>query len=270
MSPAPRLSAALAVENEADVLEACLASLTFCDEIVVVDGGSTDGTIAVAEHAGARVLRHDSSDGGIHANKNRAIDACAGPWILSIDADERVPRALADEIREKIHLSDAAGASGARAFTVKRKTYWGDHWVRSCGWWPGETIRVFAKGATRWPLEVHRTPAYVGPTGAIRNALEHRSVSDWGDWLRKVRHFSGCEAVEMHRAGRRVRFYRDVVLAPPVVFLRKYIGQSGWKDGRVGLYVSVSAALAVFFKYARLAEIEAGGAEPNLGGRGGR
>lgn len=262
-----RISAAFAVQDEAHHIGAALASVSFCDEIVVVDGGSRDATVEIARRAGARVIEHPSSDGGIHANKNRAIAAATGDWILSLDADERVPEALAEDIREALRLSEASGSTGPHAYRISRRTYWGKNWVKSCGWWPSETIRLFRKGATQWPLEVHRVPVHAGPTGRLKTPLEHFSVKDWGDWLRKVRHFSGCEAVEMHRAGRRVSFFRDILLAPKITFLRKYLLQGGWREGRIGLYVSFSAALAVFFKYARLAEIEAGGERPDLGER---
>lgn len=258
------ISAALAVENEADVLPATLVSLGFCDEVVVVDGGSTDGTVEIARRFGARVIEHPSSDGGVHANKNRACEAARGDWILSLDADERVTPALADEIRAAVSRPE-----GPDAYSIPRKTYWGDRWVRACGWWPARTIRLFRKGTVRWPDEIHGVPVCSGTVGELREPLEHRSIRDWDDWMRKVRHFSAVEAVEMHRAGRRATWLR-LAVAPPVVFLRKWLFQGGISEGRVGFYVSVSAALAVFFKYARLAEIEAGSPLPDVGGRDAR
>lgn len=264
----PTIAAAVIAENEAHILERCLRSLAFCDEIVVVDGGSTDGSDRIAAACGARVIRHPSGDGGIHANKNRAIEAATSDWILSIDADEVVSPELAAEIRAV--LADPAAAP---AWRVARRTWFLGRWIRHCGWWPGYVVRLWRRGVTRWPLEVHRVPDPNGPCGTLAEPLEHFSYADIADWGRKVLHFSGCEAVEARRRGERIAGWRlawALTAAPVLVFARKIVRQSAWRDGVAGIVIAGSAAFATWLRAVRAWEIDALGREPELGGRPGR
>lgn len=262
----PRISAVVICENEAHIIGKCLESLRFCDEIVVVDGGSRDQTIAIAETAGARIIRHPSSAHGIHYNKNLGATEAAGEWILSIDADEVVPKELADEIRAVITTPEFP------CYQVARRTYFLGDWIRHSGWWPGYVIRLWKKGHTEWPMEVHRVPDPHGPFGTLRNPLDHFSYIDLADWGRKVIHFSGCEAVETQNRGEKLEGLRLIYalsLRPVMIFVRKLFFMNGWRDGMRGLIIAGSAAFASWLRAARIWELESG-IRPDLGGRTGR
>ena len=146
-----RLSVAIITLNEERNLAECLASVAFADEIVVVDGGSQDRTCEIARAAGASVI--DAPDWlGFGVQKNRAIDACSGDWVLSIDADERVPQVLRDEIQ---------GALANPAFDVyemPRSSYYCGRFMRHSGWWPDYVRRLFRRGTARFsPAPVHES-----------------------------------------------------------------------------------------------------------------
>lgn len=262
-----KLSAVVIAENEEAVIGRCLASLSFCDEIVLVDGGSRDRTIEIAESHRARVIRHSSSTHGIHFNKNLGADEAKGEWILSIDADEEVSPALAREIGATI--TDARFS----CYRVPRRTYFVGEWIRHCGWWPGYVIRLWRKGRTKWPLEVHGVPQADGECGTLAEPLEHYSYANLAEWLVKVGHFSGCEAEEAVRGGRvpgKAKLALALTLQPAIVFARKLVRQSAWRDGFPGLVVAGSAAVASWLRAARLWEILQTGVHPDLGGREGR
>lgn len=261
------LSAVVIAENEEPIIGRCLEALAFCDEIVLVDGGSTDRTIELAREKGARIIEHSSLERGIHFNKNLGAEAATGDWILSIDADEIVSPELATEIRAAL----ATGTS--TCYRLSRRTWFLGRWIRHSGWWPGQVIRLWKRGATRWPLEVHGVPAASGPVGALHAPLDHHSYADLADWGRKVMHFSGCEAVERLARGAapgRVELILGLTLRPLAVFARKLIWLSGWRDGHHGLVVAGSAAFATWLRYARLWECGLTGKPPALGGRKGR
>ena len=146
-----RLSVTLATLNEAEHLDACLRAVSWADEIVVVDDGSTDGTVEVARQHTDRVIVRPSH-GNFHANKNLAIQTATGNWILSLDADEIVPPELGAEIRAAIEVTRHA------AFRLGRRNYFLGRWIRHGGWYPDRIIRLFRRGITEWPLEIHWVP----------------------------------------------------------------------------------------------------------------
>lgn len=266
-SASPQLSAVVIAENEAPIIGRCLDALAFCDEIVLVDGGSTDLTIEIAREKGARIIEHSSLEEGIHFNKNLGADATRGDWILSIDADEVVSPELSIEIRAAI-LTGAASC-----YRLPRRTWFLGRWIRHSGWWPGHVIRLWKRGATRWPLEVHGVPAESGAVGTLHEPLDHHSYLDLADWGRKVLHFSGCEAVERMARGAapgRLELIVGLTLRPLAVFARKLFWTSGWRDGLHGLVIAGSAAFATWLRYARLWEYNLTGKPPALGGRKGR
>lgn len=265
--PHSSIAGVVIAENEAHVLDRCLHALWFCDELIVVDGGSTDGSDAIAKARGARLIRHSSSDHGIHYNKNLGCVAATADWVLSIDADEIVSPELATEIRRTLQ------APAYPCYQVARRTWFLGRWIRHCGWWPGHVVRLWRRGHTAWPLEVHRVPDPMGPCGTLAEPLDHYSYLDIADWGRKVIHFSGCEAVEAKRRGETVRGAKlvyQLTLAPVIVFLKKVVAQSAWRDGVAGLVIAGSAAFATWLRAVRHWEITVLKREPNLGGRAGR
>jgi len=262
-----KLSAVVICENEEHIIGDCLRALKFCDEIVVVDGGSTDQTVAIAQEAGAKIIRHSTQEHGIHFNKNLGAQHASGDWILSIDSDEIVPAQLADEIRHELKSPKFS------CYRVARRTFFLGKWIKHSGWWPGYVIRLWKKGHTEWPMEVHRVPAANGPYGTLEHPLDHFSYRDLADWGRKVIHFSGCEALETKARGEELKgaaLIYALSLRPAMIFMRKLILMSAWRDGLHGVVVAGSAAFAAWLRAARLWELETLGVKPPLGGRTGR
>lgn len=258
-----RISAVVIAENEEHVIEACLKSLAFCDELILVDGGSTDRTVEIAQRLGARVIHHPSGTHGIHYNKNLGAREANGDWILSIDADEQVSPELAAELREMIRKN-------LPCYRVARRTYFLGKWIKHCGWWPGYVVRLWKKGHTEWPPEVHQVPDPHGECGTLENPLDHYSYVDIEDWGRKVLHFSGCEAVEAQNRGEKIgrgALVYALSVRPAFIFLQKLVVMSAWKDGMHGLVISGSAAFASWLRAVRRWEMDVTGKKPQLGGR---
>lgn len=198
----PRLSVAIIARNEADRLPGCLASVRgLADEIVVLDTGSTDDTIALAEAAGARVARHDFL--GFGPTKQMAADLTRGAWILSLDADERLSPALAAALRQVLDDPSAADAYelNRRMILLGRMLRFGglrDEWV----------VKLFRRGRGRFTTDqVHEHVETTGRTGRLKGPLEHHTVRSLGDYVRKVEWYAAMRADELAARGVRWRVW---------------------------------------------------------------
>lgn len=243
-----RLSAILITRNEAANIEACLATLGFADEIVVVDQGSIDGTAEKARALGARV--HTAVDWpGFGRQKNRALDLAQGHWVLSIDADERVPEALAQEILRAIE-----GGGAPDAFEVPRLTEFCGQWIHHCGWTPDRVTRLFRRDRARFTDDlVHERVVTNGnaPVGRLREPLLHHSYPSPEHYWRKLQQYSHDWAVQQHERGRRTTMGRAIASAV-VAFIRSYFVRLGFLDGAMGLAVCTYQAQAAYGKYFEL------------------
>lgn len=250
MSQRTPISACVIAKDEVDRIQGCLESLVFCDEILVLDSGSTDGTVDLCRRLGARVIETDWP--GWVKQKNRAVAAATHDWILSLDADERVDATLA----ARITALAAAGLEAPRApigYEVTRKVHYLGRWIRHSGWYPEWRIRLFDRRHARWGgVDPHDHVEASGRVGRIREGnLEHFTYRSMSDHLRQMIRFSEAAAEEMYKAGRR-RSLAAMLLRPPFRFLRMYVLQRGFLDGRAGLVIAMLAATSVFLKYARL------------------
>lgn len=277
------VSAVVIAENEGERIEACLRALSFCDEVILVDGGSKDRTVELARPLVTKVIEHSAAEHGLNYNKNLGAEAASSEWVLSIDADEIVSPELAAEIKRVIAAPEMGSEQGSEqeseqeselgsdCYRVARKTYLLNHWVKCCNWWPGYVIRLYRKDATKWPPGVHEVPACAGPVGTLKEPLDHYSYPDLGRYILKMEHFTRTEAREKYERGVRLtpgNAPKNLFAKPVVSFLRKYFGQGGWREGIPGFFVSVSAAIAVFMNYIRLWEIQSTGKLPSQGDRG--
>ena len=238
------LSVVVITHNEAANLRACLDSVPFADEIVVLDSGSSDDTVAIATACGARVSQ--SSDWpGFGPQKNRALALATGDWVLSLDADERVTPQLAAQIQ-------AAIASGRHeAYEIARLTRFCGTWIRHCGWTPDYVLRLFRRGQASFSDDlVHErvVTELATPPGRLTSSLLHESYPTPAHYWRKLEAYSQAWALQQHRQGRRASMARAGAAAA-VAFLRSYLLRLGFLDGAMGFAVCTMQAQAAFGKY---------------------
>ena len=237
-----RLSIAIITLNEERNLADCLASVAFADEIVVIDGGSHDRTCDIARAAGARVI--ESLDWrGFGVQKNRAIDACSGDWVLSIDADERVPEALRDEILMALR------APAFEVYEMPRRSYYCGRFMRHSGWWPDYVRRLLRRGTARFSsAPVHESLQTDGKIGRLGSPLEHWSFRTMEQVLHKVDHYSSLSAPMVLQRGRRPTVM-TAVLHGASAFFRTYFLKRGFLDGSHGFMLAVSNAEGTYYRY---------------------
>jgi glycosyltransferase involved in cell wall biosynthesis len=237
----PRLSAIVITFNEAANLPDCLASLAFCDEIVVVDRGSADATQAIARAAGATVI--EQSWLGYGPQKNVALAHATGDWVLSLDADERVPPALAAEIRAAI------AADGPAAYDMPRSSTFLGRPMRHSGWWPDRVLRLFRRGSGRFTDDVvHERVVVGGPVGRLAHPIEHHPVRRIEDAIGRMDRYSSLGAEKLIARGKTGGF--GTALARGwFAFLRTYVLQLGFLDGREGFILAVANAEGTYYRY---------------------
>jgi glycosyltransferase involved in cell wall biosynthesis len=245
----PKISVAIITKNEEENIRECLESVRWADEIVVVDGGSTDRTRDICREFEARVFEEEWK--GFARQKNSAVDKTRNEWVLSLDADERISPELQKEIQERLAVD-----SPADGFYMARKNYFSHHWIRYCGWYPDYNLRLFRKSRGRF-LEraVHEKVKIQGRTETFKNPLIHRTYASVSEFLQRMDRYSNLAAVEMRREGKKVR-HRDLVLRPPFTFLQMYLLRGGFLEGYRGFLLSKLYAFYTFAKYSKLKEME--------------
>lgn len=248
------VSAALITRDAVRTLEAALASVAFCDEVVVLDSGSSDGTVELARAQGARVAHRDWT--GFRDQKNAAAAACRHEWILSLDADEAVTPLLADEIG-RLFTESTPTAAG---FTMPRLTRYLGREIRHAGWYPDRAIRLYDRSRGRWVGgAVHERVEVDGAVGVLQGDLLHDPYASLAHHFEKMNHYTSLAADTLHTRGRRASWI-DWTIRPGLVFWKKYVAQRGFLDGGPGLLVAASTATYSFLKYAKLWERQRGDA----------
>ncbi|HZE91527.1 MAG TPA: glycosyltransferase family 2 protein [Rhizobacter sp.] len=254
-----KLSVVIISKNEAERIEACLRSVAWADEIVVVDADSSDATRDIARRFTPQV--HDLPWRGFGPQKQAAVELALHDWILSVDCDERVTPELADEI-QAILCSDAPND----AYTVPRRTFLGAKEIRHSGWSPDRSLRLFKRSAARFSDSlVHERVVTSSPVGRCRNYLLHYSFAGLAPLLFKLNQYTDLSARMMFANGRSCSIF-DLTLRPLAAFIKAYVLKAGFLDGFNGVVVSVSTAVNVFYKYAKLRELSEERARLNQSG----
>ena len=244
-----KISAVIITLNEEKKIAACLASLSFVDEIVVVDSGSSDKTEEICQSY-PHVKFFNQPWLGFGPQKNYAVSLATHEWILSIDADEVVPPDLADEILAGINANN-----GYAGFWLNRKNMYQKQWIRHGGWWPDEILRVFQKNKGRFNnRKVHESVEVDGTTRRLQAALEHYSYNGPEDFILKMHSYAMAGARQMFVDGRRGGALLAVIRGI-AAFVKGYILKRGFLDGRAGLLIAVSGAMGVFYKIIKLSEL---------------
>ena len=252
---APRVSAIVICLNEERKIDRCLASLAWVDELVVVDAGSTDRTVAIARTHGATV--HTNPWPGFAAQRTFALAQVTGDWVISLDADEELEPGLVHEIR----MALARCPAEIDGLVMPRKTRYLGRWITHGEWYPDDKLRVFrrTRGACTTE-EVHEIFTVPGRTLRLSGHILHYSHDDIAHHVRKVDQYAGLAAAARHRAG--VRSSLGRLLSDPIRrALRAYVWRRGFLDGTAGLIISVLTGLYVFLIHARLFELELSPAE---------
>ena len=236
----------IAMNEEASIARA-LHSVAFADQIVVVDSGSHDRTVEIARGLGAKVAVTDDWP-GFGPQKNRALDLATGDWVLSLDADEWLTAASADEIRRVI----GAGATGAAAYRMPRRSSFCGRFMRHSGWWPDYVVRLFRRGSARFSDDsVHERLIVEGSIGTLRQPIMHETFVDLEDMLVKMNSYSTLTARRLRQDGKTAGLVEAVARAA-WAFIRTYFLRAGFLDGREGFMLAVATAEGTYYRYAKL------------------
>ena len=256
----PLLSVIIITKNEAANIAECIASVRFADEVVVLDGGSTDQTVALAQSAGARVSICADWQ-GFGPQKNRVLALATKDWVLSLDADERVPPELARQLQQ------AMGSERFEAYSIPRLTQFCGTWIHHCGWTPDRVLRLFRRDAARFSDDlVHeRIELLRGSVGQLKPPLLHYSYPSPAHYWKKLEQYSQAWAQQRFLAGQRASMWR-AGLAGLMAFVRSYVLRLGFLDGAMGFAVCTMQAQAAFGKYFALYCLNKNNADSNLDG----
>jgi glycosyltransferase involved in cell wall biosynthesis len=239
------LSVIIITKNEASRIGDCLASVQFADEIIVLDGCSTDATADIARACGAQV--HQVADWpGFGPQKNRVLALATQPWVLSIDADERVTPALQAEIKQTLAQPTYDGYQIARLSEFCGKK------IRHSGWWPDYVVRLFRRELGAFDnVPVHEQVLVQGRVGKLKSWFLHFPFDDLDALITKINRYSSDAAKMMALKGRRVGVF-GLIKHSVWTFIRIYLLRRGFLDGRHGFVLAVTAASGSFLRYSKL------------------
>jgi len=236
--------------NEGHNIVACLESVRWADELIVVDSGSVDLTVELARQFPAKVMQMQWR--GYGATKNEALQYATGDWILWLDADERVTPELATEIRQHIKEDDGTFAG----YSIARRAYFLGKWIKHCGWYPSRVTRLFRRTKGKFTeTKVHEQLLLDGTTSHLNNDLLHYTDPDLYHYFQKFNRYTSLAAEDLVAAGKRFSLF-DLITRPPFVFFKMFILRLGFLDGLHGFILSVSSMAYVFVKYAKLWELQ--------------
>ncbi|MDF3822524.1 glycosyltransferase family 2 protein [Leptospira sp. 96542] len=246
-----RLSVIIITKNEAANIEDCLRSVAFADEVIVLDSGSSDGTVEIARKLGAIVKVSDWS--GFGPQKNKALALATGDWVLSLDADERISPQLQAEIQTVVKND----GTGKDAWEIPRLTQFCGQWIHHSGWTPDYVLRLFRRGSAQFSSDLLHERVVMADGGnsgrkvsvaRLKSQLLHFSFPTPAHHWRKVEQYSLLWAQQRHAAGKRTSMWRAAGAAF-VTFIRSYFFRLGVLDGAMGFALCVAQAQGAFAKY---------------------
>ncbi|HYL75984.1 MAG TPA: glycosyltransferase family 2 protein [Bryobacteraceae bacterium] len=239
-----KISAAIITFNEERNISRVLESLRCCDEIVVVDSGSTDRTVELATKHGARVL--ESSWRGYAGQKNYASERCEHDWVLSLDADEALSEALEGEIWQI-----KKNGPDFDAYTMPRMAQYLGRWILHSGWYPDRKVRLYDRRHAKWVGDfVHESVLVEGRIGHLKSSILHFTCSSLSEHLKTMDRYTTLAAEQLVEQKKAIG-WRHLALEPPWTFVKTYVLQRGFLDGAEGLAIAHMAALYNFLKYAK-------------------
>ncbi|MEK7865427.1 MAG: glycosyltransferase family 2 protein [Planctomycetota bacterium] len=245
------LTACILTFNEERNLPDCLASVSWADEILVVDSHSKDRTVEIATTAGARVVQRAWE--GMNNQRAFAIQEAKHDWVLCLDADERVSKELREEVASAVARQD-----GVAGYEVSRHTWYLGRWIDHGGWYPDLKLRLFRREKARTVgTDPHDRIEVDGPVGRLNGELHHYTYRNFSQQIGTIDRFSETASRELFDGGERFRVWK-LLLRPPLKFLECWVWKLGLLDGLPGLVIAVASAFNVFSRYVKLWEKERG------------
>lgn len=246
-----KLSVVLATFNEEEFLPECLASIKdLADEVIVIDGSSTDKTAQIAKKAGAQVFIEPNRP-MFHTNKNIGIDRASGKWILLLDADERIPKKLSREIRAVVNSNPPENA-----YWIKRKNFFLGRYLKKGGQYPDPVIRLFRRGKARLPEKsVHEQMEVEGKTGRLENEILHQATEKFSRYLLRFNRYTSLEAFDLKRKNFSINpatIIIYIIVVPIRTFLSLFFRHQGFRDGFPGFVFALFSGFhhsVSFIKY---------------------
>ena len=238
------LSVIIITKNEAEQIRECLESVRWADEMVILDSGSTDGTVGICLEFTDNVFETDWP--GFGPQKNRALEKATGDWVLSIDADERIFPELRQEIEQALTSKQFQG------YEIPRSSYYCGRQIRHSGWWPDYIVRLFRRDSARFSDSlVHEHVEVQGAVGRLRTPLIHYSFGNFEEVLDKMNRYSTYNAEMLLQAGKTSGLL-EAVGRGLWTFLKTWVFRAGFLDGRHGFMLAVSNAEGTYYKYVKL------------------
>lgn len=245
----PPVTVTVITKNEADDIADALKSVSWADELIVIDAESTDDTVKIARQFTDRVYVRPWS--GYIDQKNHAARLSTNDWIFSLDADERATPELREEIRSLLAAEPPAGG-----YRVPRVSFHLGRWMRTTDMYPDYQLRLYDRRKARWDgMHVHESVRVDGSVGYLKSELQHYPYRDLSEHLIRMDRYTTLAARQMLAQGRRATLI-ELLFHPPMAFFRNYILKGGFRDGKAGLIISLVNSYYVMLKIAKLWELQ--------------
>jgi glycosyltransferase involved in cell wall biosynthesis len=239
-----KLAVLILTYNEEKNIDECVQSVQLADEIIVIDSGSTDSTVELAEKLGAKVVYHPM-DEGFAGQRNFALQQTEAEWVLYLDADERITPELAAEIRTIVQKNEPY------AYEILRRNVVFGQRVNYGGHSPDYSLRLYPREAIHWQGVVHEQAQVNLPILQTKNGMLHYTYTSWERYFFKFNQYTTLMAQQMGERGKKARI-TDIIVRPWFAFFRFYILKSGWRDGKIGFILAAFHAFYTMAKYVKL------------------
>ncbi len=240
-----KISVSIITLNEEKNIGDCLKSVNWADEIIVVDGESTDNTVEICKQYTDKIFTKPFVE--FSSQKQYALDQCQYPWVLSLDSDERVLPELKEEILELLVSKEISH----QGYYIARRSYFMNKWIKYCGWYPGYQLRLFKRDVTHVsPNRVHEGFIVKGTTAKLKYDIDHYSHPTIESSIKKLNHYTTLEARD--RVNKKKVGVHNFIFNPLSAFLIKYVRQQGYRDGMHGFLLSWIASFLKMVLYMKI------------------
>jgi glycosyltransferase involved in cell wall biosynthesis len=243
----PRVSVYMITYNNEETIERALKSVTWANEIVIVDSFSNDRTVEIGRKFTDKLFQRKWP--GHRDQYQYAADLTTHEWIMFVDADEEVSPELAEEVRREL----GGGAEEVKGFFVYRRTFYLGRWIRYGGWYPDGEIRLYRRDKGRWEGGLHAKVVVNGKVRSLKNQYLHYTYRNISDQIQTIDRYSQIAVEDMLESGEKFSLLK-LLLHPPFRFIKEYLFKSGFRDGMPGFIIVVATMFFVFIKYAKLWE----------------